>query len=119
MSEIKHSEIVYEEGWRENTPVVTVDDEPPVDEAPATEPAPEVRTTPKPLLITVQLVLCLIAALALFLLKSMDSGFYHDFMDYYHDELRKPVISQQIFESIDEGLFGSALEATGDEAAPR
>lgn len=121
MSELKRSEIIYEEGWRETAPVAS--EETPVDEAPvkAVEPLQKSRES-KPLLITIQLVLCLLAALLLFLLKAMDSEGYYSFMDYYHEELQKPVVSQELFSSVDIGkLFEKnavEVKATPDETAP-
>ena len=126
MSEIQHSEIVYEEGWRESSPVTKLNerslDDMPLDEAPHKDDE-EKRDESKPLLIALQLTVCLLAALALFLLKSMDSDIYHDVMDYYHEELQKPIISQDVFQSVDlRGMFGEdavKVEATPDEFSPR
>lgn len=122
MSDIQRSEIIYEEGWRETAPVVN--EETPVDEAPASavDPLQKPRES-KPLLITIQLVLSLLAALILFLLKAMDSEGYYSFMDYYHEELQKPVVSQELFHAVDIGqLFAEntvEIQATPDETAPR
>ena len=122
MSDIKRNEIVYEEGWRETAPVVN---EPvPIDEA---QPDPVIEQTEredsKPLLITIQLVLCLLAALVLFLLKAMDSEGYYSFIDYYHEELQKPVISEEVFRKADIGKLIAEnpveVQATPDEAAHR
>ena len=119
MSEIRRDEIIYEEGWRESSPAAEPEktDGAPLDEA-AGEPAAEPAAS-RPLLLTIQLALCLLFALAVFLLKSMDSELYHGFMDYYRDELNKPVISRGVFDSIDLGrLFGeSGVAVTPDEAA--
>lgn len=122
MSDIKRNEIVYEEGWRETAPVVN---EPvPIDEA---QPDPVIeqkeRESGKPLLITIQLVLCLLAALVLFLLKAMDSEGYYSFIDYYHEELQKPVVSEEVFRKADIGKLIAEnpveVQATPDEAAHR
>ncbi|MBQ6412733.1 MAG: hypothetical protein IJI19_04570 [Ruminococcus sp.] len=122
MSDIKRNEIVYEEGWRETAPVVN---EPvPIDEA---QPDPVIEQTEredsKPLLITIQLVLCLLAALVLFLLKAMDSEGYYSFIDYYHEELQKPVVSEEVFRKADIGKLIAEnpveVPATPDEAAHR
>ena len=121
MSDIKRNEIIYEEGWRETAPVMN--EETPVDEAPApvTDPIQKTHES-KPLLITIQLVLSLLAALLLFLLKAMDSEGYYSFMDYYHEELQKPVVSQELFRSVDIGKLFSEnaveVQATPDETAP-
>ena len=118
MSDIKRNEIVYEEGWRETAPVVN--ETVPIDEA---QPDPVIEQTEredgKPLLITIQLVLCLLAALVLFLLKAMDSEGYYSFIDYYHEELQKPVVSQEIFHAADALLEQNpvTVQATPDETA--
>lgn len=121
MSEIQRSEIIYEEGWHDAAP--PAEPEVPLDEAEKKpEDDPEIRETSKPLLISIQLVLCLLAALALFLLKAMDSVGYHEFMDYYHEELNKPVVSQGVFEALDiSKLFTDdvTVQATPDEAQDR
>lgn len=120
MSEYRQNEIIYEEGWRESAPVVNNDT--PIDEEPFESKAPtEERERSKPLLITIQLILCLIAALVLFLLKAMDSEGYYSFMDYYRAELQKPIVSQDVFESADvTKLFTQdnvTVQATPDETA--
>ena len=121
MSEIHSNEIIYEEGWRQSAPPTdySENEDTPIDEVP--EKPDEQPDSSKPLLITVQLIICLLAALALFLMKSMDSDFYHVFMDYYRDELEKPVISQGVFDALDVSrLFGESavsITSTPDEAA--
>ena len=122
MSDIKRNEIVYEEGWRETAPVVN--ETVPIDEA---QPDPVIEQTEredgKPLLITIQLVLCLLAALVLFLLKAMDSEGYYSFIDYYHEELQKPVVSEEVFRKADIGKLIAEnpveVQATPDEDAHR
>lgn len=118
MSDIRRDEIVYDEGWRESAPAREPQD------IPADEISEKPRDKPrgsKPLLLIIQLALCLALVLALFLLKSMDSDIYRDFMDFYGDELSKPVVSQGVFDSVDIGrLFGEGavtVTATGDEAS--
>ena len=121
MSEIRHSEIVYEEGWRDAAPVAQT--EIPLDEMPGDQKPYEPQEGSKPLLITIQLVLSLLAALILFLLKAMDSVGYHDFMAYYHEELSKPIVSQGVFEALDlQELFTQnsvTVNSTPDEAQDR
>ena len=96
MSEFKRNEIIYEEGWRDASPPAV--EETPLDEAPESSERPgEEQDKSRPLLITIQLALSLLAALVLFLLKAMDNEGYYNFMDYYHEELQKPVVSQEIF----------------------
>lgn len=117
MSEIKRNEIIYEEGWRDSS--VTPDIESDIDSE--TE-APEIQpSNSRPLLICIQLVMCLLAALALFLLKAMDSGYYHTFIDAYHEELEKPLVSREAFNEYDlSRLFPEEkVRATADEAQTR
>lgn len=122
MSEIKRNEIIYEEGWREASPLVKAEEETPLDESPPLrDQPPEESDRSRPLLISIQLVLCLLTALVLFLLKAMDSEGYYNFMDYYREELQKPVVSQEIFNAAD-GLFERdpvTIQATPDETADR
>lgn len=116
---MKHNEIIYEEGWREASPLVKTDEEKPLDEIqPPADQTREENDRSRPLLISIQLILCLLAALVLFLLKTMDSEGYHQFMDYYHEELQKPIVSQEVFHSVDE-LFRQnvTVQATPDETA--
>ena len=118
MSDIRRDEIIYDEGWRESAPVQEPQ-EVPVDEA--VEKQEDKPRESKPLLLIIQLALCLILVLALFLLKSMDSDIYHEFMDFYRDELSKPVVSQGVFDSVDiVRLFSEGavtVKATPDEAS--
>lgn len=118
MSETKRNEIIYDEGWREASPIM--EEETPLDEAPVQAERPrEENEKSRPLLITIQLVLSLLAALVLFLLKAMDSEGYYNFMDYYREELQKPVVSEEIFHSAD-ALFEQdpvTVQATPDETA--
>lgn len=120
MSEVKHHEIVYEDGWRESAPAAK-EQTPAGEEQPAPEKPPETPDGSKPLLITVQLALCLLAALALFLLKTMDSDWYRGFMAYYHEEMQKPIVSQDVFKAVDLGALFSenavTVQATPDETA--
>lgn len=117
MNEIKRSEIIYEEGWRENTSDFSADSGTPEDELPPMS-EPESEKESKLLLVTVQLIICIILALAVLLLKVTNSALYRGFMDYFNDELKKPVISQGVFSTIDESLFKNQAHASYDEAAP-
>ena len=122
MSEFKRNEIIYEEGWREASP--TAVEETPLDEAPVQAERPrEENEKSRPLLITIQLVLSLLAALVLFLLKAMDSEGYYSFIDYYHEELQKPVVSEEVFLKADIGKLIAEnpveVQATPDEDAHR
>ena len=109
MSDFERNQIIYEEGWRDTAPVGG--DEPPVDEIP---PQPEANATSKPLLLSIRLVVCALAALVLFLLKAMDSRAYHGFMTWYRVEMNRTVISQEFFERA-----GVRALATPDEITVR
>ena len=119
MSEFERSEIIYEEGWRPQKPPVP-------EKPPAEDPhkaAVSDKTAPTPLLISIQLILCGVAALVLFLLKTMDSPAYHGFMDWYHGEMSRPVISRAFFGGGEDERPASTdevtVEASTDEFPPR
>lgn len=100
MSELQHNEIIYEEGWRDASPRAEIEtDDVPLDEQPAAEE--EKKPVSRPLLISIQLVLCLLAVLVLFVLRSMDSEVYRSFMGFYRDELNRPLISRGVFDTLD------------------
>lgn len=115
MSEFDRSEIIYEEGWRSRSP----------DPAPAdTPPAPPADDGgSKPLLISIQLILCAVAALVLFLLKTMDSPAYHGFMTRYRAEMNRTLIGRSFFGADDGDAPATADEVTvrssPDELLPR
>lgn len=124
MSEIRRDEIVYEEGWRD----AAIPEQEEMSAQPEQEPTESLQDKEKesesrPLLTILQLVLCMAAALVLFLLKAMDSEAYHGFMHTYAEAMAKPVISQELFEKVDwNALFGGdhlTVTATPDEAARR
>lgn len=123
MSEIRRDEIIYEDGWRDAQPTEPVDEEAvPVDERQPAEES-EKQDHSRPLLISVQLIICMMAALVLFVLKAMDSEAYHGFMKTYAEEMAKPVISQKVFDAVDwNALFGGdqvKVSATPDELSRR
>ena len=121
MNEIRRDEIIYEDGWRDAEPPVQ---EPETGEAEKKPPVFEkAESGGRPLLTVLQLALCMLAALVLFLLKAMDSGAYHDFMQAYAEEMAKPVVSQKLFDAVDwNALFGGenvTVTATPDEVPRR
>ena len=119
MSETRRDEIIYEEGWREAEP--PPEETVPVDEAQLQAKEPEPAA--KPLLISIQLVLCLIAALVLFVLKAMDSEAYRSFMTAYRTQMARPVISQEFFDALDVSRLLSesavTVRSSPDEFSPR
>ena len=122
MNELRRGEIIYEEGRRGSSAKAEAPEaeQLPVDEVPA-DKRDNGSEGSRPLLITVQLVLCLIAALALFLLKAADSDIYRDFIDFYRSELSKPIVSREAFDSAGvERLIEGGVQvkvSTPDEAA--
>ena len=123
MSEIRRDEIIYEEGWRDADIPVQEDDDPDAQADIETKPELPKEDHSPPLLTILQLILCMIAALVLFILKAMDSDAYHDFMNAYDEEMAKPVISQKVFDAVDwNALFGGSqvsVKATPDELSHR
>lgn len=123
MSEIRRDEIVYEEGWRDHITPPPAEETPPSGEDQKPSDTAEKSDASRPLLTIIQLILCMLAALILFLLKAMDSGAYHEFMNAYDEEMQKPVISQKVFDAVDwNALFRTdsiTVKATPDELPPR
>lgn len=123
MSVIRRDEIVYEDGWRDAKDADAVDE--PADEAVDESTDKQQHDKPakavpsKPLLTVLQLTVCTLSALVLFILNAMDSGAYHSFKQAYSDEMSKPVISQKFFDAVDwNALFGGSqttVTATPDE----
>lgn len=114
--EKRTDEIVYDEGFRSPSNRIEKAEEAepiPVDE----QKSAQKSDRPKPLLITIQLLLCLVIALSLFLLKSMGSELYDEFESRYNEEMKKTLISQSAFDNMTpQKLFSSA---TADEAQPQ
>lgn len=106
MSESERNEIIYEEGWRRKAP----DDREPAEKE--TPPDPPPAAGPRPLLISIRLVLCAAAALVLFLLRTMDSPAYHGFMAWYRDGMSRTLIGREFFGSDNSGLPATADEVT-------
>lgn len=121
MGEIRRDEIVYEEGWRDSKDPVEDIPSPKEDKEPQKPDGDPDRS--RPLLTILQLILCMAAALVLFILKAMDSGAYHDFMNAYGEEMAKPVVSQKVFDAVDwNALLRSdsvTVTASPDELSPR
>ena len=123
MNEERRGEIVYEEGWRENAPVTALEEPNNNSEKELSIPeTPQMNSRSKPLLLTLQLIVCVLSALALFLLKMTGNALYDSFIEFYRDELQKPIISREVFDTAQlSRLFAdeTITEMTPDEAAPR
>lgn len=107
-----HNEIIYAESFHE--PKRQPDDvsEPvPVDE----QPPESGRRRPFPVLLTIQLAVCVLIALTVFILSITNSPLYKDFRRWYRDEMSRTLISDTVFGSID---LRSAFTATADEVSP-
>ena len=119
MSEIKRNEIIYDEGWRESSPAP--EEKIPVDEQPAPQAAQERGSFP--LLISIQLCLCILAGALVFVLRAMDSDIYHELMTAYRVEMNKPLISRELFGAPyltrSEQAENTAVKASADEPSPR
>lgn len=110
MSE-RENEILYAEGFRTaDTRVERADEELPVDEQPSLQ-----RKRPFPIIITAQLVICVVIALGVFLLHIADSVWYDSFRSWYTAEMKKTLISRSAFEDIDLASWFS--RSSPDEAA--
>ncbi len=110
---MKNNEIVYDEGFLKEKKELSErahEVEPiPVDE----QPTEEGRSGTKPLLITIQLALCLLIALFLFIMKTTGTAFYDAFEKWYDDEMKKTLISRSAFEKVDLSAFFA--RSTADE----
>ena len=75
------------------------------------------------LLLAFQLAVCLLAALVLFLFMTMGNEQYNSFIEFYKEELQKPVISRSVFDAADlSRLFAGGevkVQASPDEAEGR
>ncbi len=117
MSEYRKDEIIYDEDWlRVDTPL---EREYPAQIEEHNSPADDARNLKKqrpkrtfPALITIQLVLCLIVAFAVFMLKAMNSDLYHQFCKWYNDSMQYTLVPDDTFYDIDLSQY---LPASFDE----
>ena len=123
MSELRHDEIIYEEGWRTaSQPEVSPEADIPADELPQggahdSDNANTEKDGSLPMLITIQLFLCIAAAVFLFIMKAMDSEIYTRFMTYYRVGMNKPVISRELFDSLGSADLDVSTAETQDGEA--
>lgn len=116
MSEMheNNNEIVYAEGFHTVDKRIEPQLEPtPLDEQPAPPEQPKRRLFP--VILTLQLVLCILIALSVFLLNITGSSLYDSFRSWYKAEMKHTLISDSFFETVD---IPSLLASTADEATP-
>lgn len=127
---VRKDEIIYDEGWHDaldaddSTEPVAVDETPDgMGEKSEGETAEKsAKKKPLPALVSIQLALCVLIALAVFFLKALDTDIYRDFSAWYESQMKRTLISQQAFDEADVGRFfkkSAADTATPDEAAGR
>lgn len=117
MSDYRKDEIIYDEDWlRVDTPLER--EHPAQSEeyinyvADDNNEKDTRRKRAFPALITIQLVLCLIVAFAVFMLKAMNCDVYHQFCAWYSDLMQYTLIPDDTFENIDLSQY---LPASFDE----
>lgn len=122
MSEEHKSTISYDEGWKSVSdaeyPQLVSDSDGESDEYinPDDEKAniaKKKKDSPKQLLITIQLVLCILAVLAAFALKSIGGEIYETVRDWYYTNLNSSAIFDEGQNFDFNSIFGAA---TKDEA---
>lgn len=117
MSDYRKDEIIYDEDWlRVDTPL---EREYPAQSEEYSDPATDNRSVNKPArkrsfpaLITIQLVLCIVVAFIVFMLKAMNCDIYHQFCDWYNEQMQYTLVSDETFENVDLSQY---LPASFDE----
>ncbi len=106
--------ITYDENWQNvcepETPVLTAVDDEPDDEGIVLEKRP--KSAPKHLLLTVQLVCCVLLAVAAFALKGIGGEVYEAVRDWYYTQLNDTAIFDSDREIVPQLIDNSA---TADE----
>lgn len=117
MSEYRIDEISYDSDWqsvdRAETPQF-------VEKQSSEDITPKQKRKRRfPTLITIQLVLCIIIGVIVFMLKAMNSDTYHKLCEWYNDLMQETLMDNSTFEDIDLNSiiksFDSTLTATSDE----
>ncbi|MBQ0098621.1 MAG: hypothetical protein KBS62_06805 [Oscillospiraceae bacterium] len=116
MNEERKDTIIYDEDFKTVEKVVVRHDEDDKisEEEIVQEKEQREKTVPKNMLVIIQLVICLVIAIAVFLLKTTDCEFYRNFVKWYNEEQQKTLISSQQIEKID--LNSIFFKATPDSA---
>ncbi len=124
MQDNRKDEILYDEDWLSvDTPVFVDESFEKSDSTESDEKTHNRKSAEKkrsfPALVTIQLVVCLIIAFAVFMLKAMNSQTYKDFCDWYNEQMQDTLLSNSAFENIDLSQFVKAttdqVKATTDE----
>lgn len=120
LNEERKDTIIYDEDFKTVEKVVVKhnEDEKTSEEEREATKEQERKTPPKNMLVIIQLVICLIIAIAVFLLKTTDCEFYRNFVKWYNEEQQKTLISSQQIEKVDlNSIFFKATPdcATKDE----
>lgn len=116
LNEERKDTIIYDEDFKTVEKVVVRHDEDDKisEEEIVQEKEQREKTVPKNMLVIIQLVICLVIAIAVFLLKTTDCEFYRNFVKWYNEEQQKTLISSQQIEKID--LNSIFFKATPDSA---
>ena len=115
--EINKNTITYEDGWQEvSSTEYPQSSEIEVDEATSEEPVikKEKNKSYGQLLVTVQLVICILIAIAALLLKTVGGDIYKYASEWYYSELNKSIIADSNGENFSLEKFFPV--ATNDEA---
>ena len=108
MQDFRKDEIVYDEGFFNPSEEYVIEKQ----EQQEPESEPLKKNKPKnshgQVLISIQLVVCLLIALALFLIKMFSFDTYSDIRSWYDSQMNKTLISQSAF---DENLLTNFLNS--------
>ncbi len=118
MKEDRFDDITYDEGWQRfdtPTPAVLYDDSDENTDGIQNNKIVKKHRKTFPALITIQLVLCLLVAFALFMLKAMNSDSYQKLCNWYEEQMKNTLISDNTFEDVDLNRY---FESSVDEAKP-
>lgn len=116
MSEYRIDEIEYDNDWQSMDMAEPLQ----VTEKESEElPPPQKPKRRFPALITIQLLLCIVIGITVFMLKAMNSDTYRKLCEWYDNLMRKTIVDNSTFEDIDlSGIisdFDNLLTATSDE----
>ena len=114
MNEENKNTITYDEGWESVTeseyPVVGSAAESENEDKPAPEDKKKKDNSPKQLLITIQLIICILIALAALVIKSIGGEFYATVRDMYYSNLNNSAIFEDSNGINIDNIFGLATQ---------